>query len=197
METLPEEIMSTYQQLVDEITQDIERLRTEHGRGPCPSDCFQCCLNTSTIPISEVEARDLKVGLNALPETIRSHILEKAKQTIRVLERNGFTREKMSKDSGLEAIEVIKGKTYGECPMLIGGVCSVYENRPVICRVWGYPIDNGRELACCKKTFIGVRRNYKPIKYAEYWRRCKDLSQALGSEHKTPNCYLVTELIEG
>lgn len=196
LETLPEEVISTYHQLVDEISSDIERLQREYGRGPCPSNCFQCCLNTSTIPISEVEARDLKTGLDALPEPIRQHIREKAQKTIKVLEDKGFSPDKMVQDAGMKAIDVIKGKSYGECPMLIGGVCSVYEHRPVICRVWGYPIDNGTELACCKKTFIGVRTNFKPIKYADYWRRCKELSLSLGAEEKTPNCYLVLELLD-
>lgn len=196
MSSLSQQVMQTYRELVDEINQDVARLRKEYGGVPCPSDCFKCCLNTSTIPISEVEARDLKVGLDALPLSIRHHIRQKAQNTIKVLEAEGFSPDEMVKDSGMEAIQVIKGKSYGECPMLIGGVCSVYEHRPVICRVWGYPINNGSELACCKKTFIGQRRNYKPIEYAEYWRRCRKLSESLGADKKTPNCYLVAQLLE-
>ena len=196
MAELSEQVIASYQELVTEINQDIERIRTEYGRVPCPSDCFKCCLNTSTIPISEVESRDLKIALDALPQPIRQYIRQKAVKTIKVLEANGFSAENMVHDSGMKAIEVVKGKPYGECPMLIGGVCSVYEHRPIICRVWGYPIDNGKELACCKKTFIGQHKNYKPVKYAEYWSRCKTLSKALGAEQKTPNCYLVTQLID-
>lgn len=196
MSSLSDQIMQTYRELVDEINQDVARLRKEYGGVPCPSDCFKCCLNTSTIPISEVEARDLKIGLEALPLSIRHYIRQKAQNTIKVLEAKGFSPDEMVKDSGMEAIQVIKGKSYGECPMLIGGVCSVYEHRPVICRVWGYPINNGSELACCKKTFIGQRRNYKPIEYAEYWRRCRTLSKSLGADKKTPNCYLVAQLLE-
>lgn len=196
METQPEQVMKVYHELVAEINQDVERIRKEYGRVPCPSDCFQCCLNTSIIPISEVEARDLKTALDALPQEIREHIRQKAQRTIEVLEAKGYTSDKIIKDSGMEAIDVIKGGPFGECPMLIGGVCSVYEHRPVICRVWGYPIDNGKELACCKKTFIGQRRNFTPVKYADYWRRCKTLSEVLGADQKTPNCYLVLQLIE-
>ena len=196
MATHTDNVMNAYHELVAEINQDVEHIREEYGGVPCPSDCFQCCLNTSTIPISEVEARDLKTALDALPQEIRKHIRQKALQTIEVLEAKGYTSEKMVKDSGMQAIEVVKGKSFGECPMLIGGVCSVYDHRPVICRVWGYPIDNGKELACCKKTFIGQRHNYKPVNYADYWRRCKTLSESLGADEKTPNCYLVVQLIE-
>lgn len=196
MSATHEEIMKAYSELVTEINSDVERVRNEYGRFPCPTDCFQCCQNTSTIPISEVEARDLKVALDALPQEVRTHIHQKAKQTIKVLEAQGYNSENMLKDSGIEAIEVVKGKSYGECPMLIGGVCSVYDHRPVICRVWGYPIDNGKELACCKKTFIGQRRDFKPVNYNLYWQKCKVLSENLGVFKKTPNCYLVSQLIE-
>ena len=196
MGTLPDDVMETYQELIDEIDKEITRIRNEYGRYPCPPDCFQCCSNTSTIPISEVEARDLKKGLDKLPQEIREHIRQKAERTIKELEAKGYTPENMVKDTGMKAIDVVKGSSLGECPMLIGGVCSVYEHRPVICRVWGYPIDNGKNLACCKKTFIGQNRDYKPLKYADYWQRCKNLSDALGSVQKTPNCYLVVQLLE-
>ena len=191
-----DQVMVKYNQLVTEINKDVDRIRQEYGRYPCPTDCFQCCNNTSTIPISEVEARHLKIGLDALPKQVKSHIHKKAQQTIKVLESKGFTSDSMVKDSGIEAINIIKGKSYGQCPMLIGGVCSVYEHRPVICRVWGYPIDNGSELACCRKTFIGQRRDFNPVKYSLYWQKCKTLSEELGVFKKTPSCYLVSQLIE-
>lgn len=191
-----DQVMVKYNQLVTEINKDVDRIRQEFGRYPCPTNCFQCCNNTSTIPISEVEARHLKIGLDALPKQIKSHIHQKAQQTIKVLESKGFTSDSMVKDSGMEAINIIKGKSYGQCPMLIGGVCSVYEHRPVICRVWGYPIDNGNELACCRKTFIGQRRDFNPVKYSLYWQKCKTLSEDLGVFKKTPSCYLVSQLIE-
>ena len=196
MRSIADDVMRTYQELLDELHQEITRIRNEYGKSPCPSNCFQCCLNTATIPISEVEARDLKRGLDALPSEIRQHIRQKAERTIKALEAEGYTPDNMVSSKGMKAIDVVKGKSTGECPMLIGGVCSVYEHRPIICRVWGYPIDNGQDLACCKKTFIGQYRNYKPLKYADYWQRCKNLSEALGAKQKTPNCYIVVKLLQ-
>lgn len=196
MTTHSKQVMAAYNTLVAEITRDVRRLQEEYGRLPCPTDCFKCCRNTATMPISEVEGRDLKRGLDALPQQIRLHIRQKADRTIAALQAAGHSQEKMLQDSGMDAIKLIKGTPIGECPMLIGGVCSVYEHRPVICRVWGYPIDNGGELSCCHKTFIGQRQKFKPIDYSSYWRRCKTLSEALGATQKTPNCHLVSRLIE-
>ena len=187
--------MEAYYELVDEIERDVERLRNESGGVPCPSTCFVCCHNTATMAISEVEARDLKIGLQALPAQLRTHIRQKAERSIKKLEAHGHDMESIIPDIDMEAVSVIRGKPEGECPMLIGGVCSVYEHRPVICRVWGYPINNGNELACCHKTFIGQRDRYRPLNYTRYWQVCQDLSTELGATEKTPNCYLVLRLL--
>ncbi|MXY28791.1 hypothetical protein F4Y59_11590 [Candidatus Poribacteria bacterium] len=187
--------MGAYRELVSEIQRDVERLREASGGTPCPTDCFSCCQNTATMAISEVEAQDLKIGLRMLSPQLRTHVRRKAERTIKKLETHGYNVENIIPDAGMKAIEVIKGTPEGQCPMLIGGVCAVYEHRPVICRVWGYPIHNGNELACCHKTFITQRRRYRPLNYTRYWNECKRLSSELGAEQKTPNCYLVLRLL--
>lgn len=187
--------MKLYEELLNEIQRDVNRLREESGGVPCPADCFSCCRNTATMAISEVEARHLKSGLDALPAEIRSHIRQKAARSIRKLKMHGYSADNIVPETGMKAIEVVKGTAEGECPMLIGGVCSVYEHRPVICRVWGYPIQNAKELACCKKTFLGKRRLFRPLDYTRYWNVCQKLSTELGATKKTPNCYLVSRLL--
>ena len=190
-----EAVMVRYQKIVSEIDLEVQRLRKERGGSPCPLNCFDCCRSTATMAISEAEARDLKEGLRKLSKEVRSHIAKKANRSIQKLEQLGYSTENIIRDAGIEAIDALKGKSEAQCPMLIGGVCSVYEHRPIICRVWGYPIDNESELACCKKTFIGRRRLFKPIEYARYWREARDLSESLGAKQKTPNCHLVVRLL--
>lgn len=187
--------MRTYHELVVEVTRDVRRLREENGKSPCPVDCFDCCKNTATMAISEVEARSLQVGLDALPPEIRAHIGQKAERTIARIEALGHDVANITPEAGMDVLETLKGTPEAECPMLIGGVCAVYEHRPVICRVWGYPLDNGRELACCHKTFIGRRRDYTPLNYVHYWRRCRAMSEELGAVQKKPNCYVVRSLL--
>ncbi len=188
-------IMQTYEELISEITKEIQRLRVEYGTSPCPENCFSCCKNTATMAISEIEARDLTRGLEALPLQLRIHIRQKAERTIQLLESQGYTLENMKPQVSMDAVAVVKGKPEGECPMLIGGVCAVYEHRPVICRIWGYPLHNGNELACCPKTFIGKRKRFKPLNYTRYWAQCQTLSKELGQKQKEPNCYVVARLL--
>jgi Fe-S-cluster containining protein len=45
----------------------------------------------------------------------------------------------------------------GECPMLVGGLCTIYESRPFICRSHGLPLlsmgEEGWELSHCELNF--------------------------------------------
>ena len=96
---------------------------------------------------------------------------KKAERTINKIEQEGYSEEKGN--GGVESAEIIKGHVEGECPMLLKGVCVVYDYRPIICRVWGYPIQNNLEVACCKKTFLDSEREYKPLPYNQYWNTAK------------------------
>jgi Fe-S-cluster containining protein len=63
--------------------------------------------------------------------------------------------------------ETLKGKEInynksageGECPMLVDGLCSIYESRPFICRSHGLPLlsmgEDGWELSHCELNFTG------------------------------------------
>ncbi|CAI8041163.1 Single-stranded-DNA-specific exonuclease RecJ [Geodia barretti] len=160
--------MKAYHELLDEIQRDVERLREESGGVPCPSNCFSCCRNTATMAISEVEARDLKVGLEALPVEIRSHIRRKAEQSIKKLKAHGYDAENIMPDAGMEAIGVLKGTPEGECPMLIGMDKAVERIHKAISRgekicVYGdYDVDGTTATALLLNTF---RQMDVPIDY--------------------------------
>ena len=188
--------LAEYQEIIYEIERETLRLQKQIGGFPCPESCYDCCYNTATMRISEIEAQDLKIGLQKLPKEIQSHILEKASKSITKLNTVGFTEKNFPETSGTNIIEALKGTSEGECPMLVGGVCSVYKHRPIICRVWGYPITNNNQIGCCWKTFIGKRKEYKPIQYDQYWEKCRDLSEENESNPRgVPNCYLVKRLL--
>ena len=138
----------------------------------------------------------MKEGLDALPESLKDYIRRKATKSIIRIESLGYTPETMTADSGNKAIDAIKGSPEAECPILIGGVCVIYPERPVICRIWGYPMFNGDKVSCCRRTFKGKKDRVKALDYLHYWRETKRLSQELGAEEKTPNCYMVVRLLD-
>jgi len=191
------EILKEYYLLTKEIDKQTANLRTQVDQQTlCPPDCHGCCITTATLPVSEVEGLDLKDGIIALPESVRSYVWRKANKTIRKLASLGYSLENIIPDSGNKALDAIKGAPESECPLLIGGVCSVYKHRPILCRIWGYPMFNGDEVACCRRTFIGKKDKVKPIDYTHYWYEVKRLSKKLGTDEKTPICFLVISLLE-
>ena len=190
-------ILAEYRLLVEEIGEQTANLRIQlGGQIPCAPNCYGCCITTATLPISEVEGLDLKNGLIALPESVRSYVRWKANRTIGKLTSLGYSLENIIPDSGNKALDAIKGSQEAECPLLIGGVCSVYKQRPILCHIWGYPMFNGDEVACCRRTFKGNKYKVKPIDYTYYWNELKRLSKKQGADEKTPICYLVIRLLE-
>ncbi|HIE28156.1 TPA: hypothetical protein EYP66_12790 [Candidatus Poribacteria bacterium] len=190
------EILAEYLYLTRDIDRQTANLRMYLADRLCPPTCYACCVNTATLLFAEVEGLYLKEALEALPVEVRDYVLKKAKRAIRRMENLGYTMEKMVDDAGNKAIDAIKGSPEAECPMLVGGVCVVYKQRPVICRIWGYPMFNGDKVSCCNKTFKGKRDKVKPINYVHYWRETKRLSKELGADEKTPNCYMVVRILE-
>ncbi len=189
-------ILEEYLYLSRDIDRQTANLRASLGNRLCPPTCYACCVNTATLLFAEVEGMYLKEGLYALPTEVRDYVLKKAKRAILRMESLGYTMDNMVDDAGNKAIDSIKGSPEAQCPMLVGGVCVVYEQRPVICRIWGYPMFNGDKVSCCNKTFKGKKDKVKPINYIHYWRETKRLSKELGADEKTPNCYMVVRILE-
>ena len=193
--------MDSYLNLIANIGDETRALADQAGSLPCPTNCFDCCRNTATMSISLVEAKHLGIGLKTLPHSIQEHVQKKAERTINKIEKEGYSEAEVV-TAGTEAAETIKGHVESECPMLLGGVCIIYDYRPIICRVWGYPIQNNLEISCCKKTFLDSEATYKPLPYDQHWNDCKKLSGPLKSKqkedaaHRIPICYFVQNLLK-
>ena len=99
----------------------------------CKKGCAHCC-KKGDYPTSELELRYLMEGYAKLDNTIKIEIQNNLKN-------------------------VKKG---GECPFLINDCCSVYQYRPIICRVHGLAYlctDNTAKVPYC--TNFGL--NYSKI----------------------------------
>lgn len=189
----------TYQILLTEIESDVKSVEDKLNGNPCPVDCFHCCTDVATMTrISGVEAQYMQIGLRQLDHNTLNRIYKKAVNTIRVLEKKGWTQESIAVDGGVAALKDLENaRGCAECPMLINGKCAVYKHRPIVCRAWGYPIIMYGDLNCCEKTFIyGDESNYKPIYYPYYEAQCDMLSKDTDIPERIPNVYLVKQLID-
>lgn len=103
---------------------------------PCSKGCAHCC-KKNVFRVSRLEWQRVRVGLDALPPAARAAALERTREIY------GPHRER------LEAIaeawtrhdtppnELLE-KAMLPCPMLVADRCSIYGDRPAICRAYGY-----------------------------------------------------------
>jgi Fe-S-cluster containining protein len=105
----------------------------------CDKQCFECCKNL--VSISFIEGLHLQEGIKNLD-----------KQTLQAIRKN------------LQEIKSLDVKKLSEdqkpfCPLLINGICAVYDHRPVICRCFGAPLadDVTGEVRTCPKNFPDMR----------------------------------------
>lgn len=102
----------------------------------CKLGCDQCC--HVTLSVSAIEANAIKDWFDQLDQEIKNNLQE------------------------IWQGEQSKGKDLAEnlvspCVFLYEGKCSIYENRPIICRSHGLPLlrfENGENfLDCCSLNF--------------------------------------------
>jgi len=89
----------------------------------CSAGCSHCC-ESGYYPVTNLEFDFLKTGFDTLDAEKQDIILKKCNKT----------EEDLSKF--IESGSKMQDFAY-ECPILNNGMCSLYEYRPILCRVYG------------------------------------------------------------
>ncbi len=102
----------------------------------CQKGCSACC--SQPVPIAEFEAYNLAEVVVRLPEPRRAEVIEKFDAAVTHFARIGWF-EKFQKFNSLTAegfsevlLEYMREDV--SCPFLLDGACSIYEDRPLVCR---------------------------------------------------------------
>jgi Fe-S-cluster containining protein len=114
-------------QLHDDIDNRVRSIRADRPDWPCGKGCDGCCHRLSDIPrLTGAEWELLREGLSLLP----SQRLEEINYAMIAL-------------AGQSKRPVV-------CPFLdqASGTCSVYAQRPVACRTYGFYVQRDRGLYC-------------------------------------------------
>jgi hypothetical protein len=105
----------------------------------CHAGCDGCCYQQFTV--FPVEAHHLAQAVAALAPEARQHLLERLQQT--------------------DPWRVVD--TPSPCVLLEHGRCSLYDHRPLICRIHGFPVaspmierPDGGQRDCCPLNFADV-----------------------------------------
>ncbi len=184
--------LERYEKLLDEVEEECRRLRADPRYVGCKVDCDVCCRGTSLLSLLPVELIHMRQGLSILPKEIRDEIYDRAKRTVLKSIELGYDLKKLSDVKPSEVMMEMGSSREAICPFLIGGVCSIYEHRPLICRVWGYPMFDGVKVSCCKHTFLGDINSVDPINYKDLRQRAYRIGREEGCGEKTvPLSYAV------
>lgn len=141
-------MLEIYEKYLENIGKSLEKFfREQEPYICCKKGCSSCC-ETGEYPFSELEFNYAMVGYNNLSEEDKNIIQNKVAQI----------KEKK---------EAFKGdKFLYECPFLVNKVCSIYNNRGLICRNHGlayYSKKQNEELKYILPHCVNDKLNYYSV----------------------------------
>ena len=134
------ELLPILQDFTGTVVQMAEQVAEREGKSiSCCAGCDACC--SQLVPISPVEARHLEQTVAAMPEPEQSAVRKRFTEAIARLQEAGMLEqlEDVMDANNVEATERQRiGDDYFQvglaCPFLEEGNCSIYADRPLICR---------------------------------------------------------------
>lgn len=109
----------------------------------CKVGCWTCC--SHLVPVSVLEARRLAEVLREMPEARRIAVEKRFSDAVAKLEAEGLRRPGAAAKTALVSAESDPKAAWEDvsrryfalqipCPFLESGSCSIYEERPIVCR---------------------------------------------------------------
>ena len=119
------------------------------GRNPhlCRAGCSHCCKSGAVFAVTLAEAVQWSRAIEVLPAAqrrrSRRHAAELLEEQRRVFAQiKGPADVPGERDEVLFSSRVAKLSAMGPaCPLLVNDLCNVYEDRPMLCRAYGFPVD--------------------------------------------------------
>jgi Fe-S-cluster containining protein len=92
-------------------------------------------------------------------------------------------------EQAAQVIAQLQGPSTGRCPMLVEGQCSVYANRPALCRAFGLIVQVQDSYGSCSLNFQEVESlsSLKALNLSPYYEVIEELSQRLWEAQPLPN----------
>ena len=193
-----------YKALAADVDTLFSRVKSEYPDAvTCHVGCSDCCSALFDLPL--IEAVYLNHSFNSIyPHgALRSAILEKADAADRAVHK---IKRKAYKDgqAGVENDAIFKalGQEKIRCPLLSGESdpsgtlrCSLYEHRPLTCRLYGIPTAIGGTGHTCALSAFSPGKNYPTIKMDQLHARMASLSFELARHVKSGYSQIHTVLV--
>lgn len=156
--------------------------RDNPGCVKCGPGCDDCC--HALFDLSLVEAMYLNAAFTAAfkygPE--RSRMLENASKIDRELTRLKRGMFRAEKD-GAKPDEILAqaASLRMRCPLLDdAGKCSLYEARPITCRLYGIPLNIGGKSHVCGLSAFERGKTYPAVHMAAIQAKLEELGREIG-----------------
>jgi Fe-S-cluster containining protein len=150
----------------------------------CRAGCSHCCKRGAVFAVTLAEAVQWSLAIEAMPIVLRMRSRRSAadllqQQTAVFARSDGPADVPGQRDEALLSARVSKLNATGPaCPLLVDDLCSVYEDRPMLCRAYGFPVDAYAVQADNAMVFRSLCVLYEGMQLADYVR-AKDLKDRL------------------
>jgi len=166
-EVPPEALMPTLRELCNQVADGVAQIAQENGDEiSCRKGCAACC--RQYVPISPAEARLMVELVEEMPEPGRSIIKQRFEAAVERFKESEVMETAMDYNRLSEAKRMKMVKDYFQlgiaCPFLENESCSIYADRPLICREY-MVISSPRHCATLDEDHI--KRLKLPVSVAQ------------------------------
>lgn len=161
----------------------------------CRAGCSHCCKEGAVFAVTLVEAVQWSMAVRALPPAQRERALCHAadlldQQESVFAEVDGPLDVPGQREGELFSSRISRLNANGPaCPLLFDDLCTVYEDRPLLCRGYGFPVDAYAVEGGDAIVFRSLCVLYEGMELVDYVRaedlklRMTELSQHLAGGH--------------
>lgn len=159
------EYFERYEAVVAEVDAVFEKFESDMPElVKCGKGCSDCCYALFDITLAEAIYLNHKFN-EKFSGIERSVIMERADQAdrqIHKLKRKVYKASQEGRPASEILMEVSKARV--RCPMLDDdNLCSIYDNRPITCRLYGVPTSIGGEAHTCNKAGFKGGEKYPTV----------------------------------
>lgn len=143
----------------------------------CRAGCSHCCRSGAFFAVTLAEAIGLTDAVHQLDATMRSTVVTRAERLLavqreRFSEVTGDADAPGRRDETLFTSRVahVNRTDHPTCPLLEADLCTVYSDRPFLCRAYGYPVDAFAVRTDDATVFRSLCHLYEGLSLTDYVR---------------------------
>lgn len=150
----------------------------------CHAGCSACCRSGAFFAVSIVEAVQLALAVERLPAEVAIAVRADAERYHATQARLFATvpgppdRPGRRDEESFSARVTKVARSGPSCPLLAGDLCGVYDDRPLLCRAYGFPVDAWAVRSGDALVLRSLCSLYESIELRDYVR-AEDLKTAV------------------